>query len=67
MLTPVKSLRQAKIALNNYQGKPRKGELLGNDSVRFSSFLGLDIKDDYAYMHGYEELVNYRGKGFQKR
>ncbi|BAY63551.1 hypothetical protein NIES25_67210 (plasmid) [Nostoc linckia NIES-25] len=67
VFVPVKSLRQAKIALANYQGQPRKGELLGNDSVRFSSFLGLDIKDNYAYMPGYEELVNYRGKGFQKR
>ena len=67
VFVPVKSLRQAKIALSNYQGQPRKGELVGNDSARFSRFLGLDIKDSYAYMLGYEELVNYRGKGFQKR
>ncbi|WP_257999410.1 hypothetical protein [Fischerella thermalis] len=66
VFVPVRSLRQAKIALANYHGKLRKGELIGNDSARFSRFLGLDIKDNYAYMSEYEELVNYRGKGFQK-
>lgn len=67
VFVPVQSLRQAKIALAHYQGKRRKGELVGNDSARFCRFLGLDIKDNYAYMSGYEELVNHRGKGFQKR
>ncbi|HAG83054.1 MAG TPA: hypothetical protein DCL61_18300 [Cyanobacteria bacterium UBA12227] len=62
---PVKSLRQAKQALADYQGKARKGELIGNDAERFSKFLGLKIKDNYAYMPQYQETKNYRGKGFR--
>jgi hypothetical protein len=53
VFVPIRSLRQAKIALANYHGKLRKGELVGNDSTRFSRFLGLDIKNNYAYMSGY--------------
>jgi len=65
VFVPVKSLRYAKYALVNYQGKPRKGQLVGNDSVRFSKFLGLEVRDNYAYMPNYQELKSYRGKGFK--
>lgn len=61
----VKSLRQAKNALANYQGKSRKGELIGNDSTRFCKFLSLEIRENYAYMPNYQESKSYRGKGFK--
>lgn len=66
IFVPINSLRHAKKALINYQGKPRKGELIGNDSVRFGKFLGLEIRDGYAYMSSYQELEVSRGKGFNK-
>lgn len=66
IFVPIKSLRQAKNALANYQGKSRKGELIGNDSIRFCKFLGLEIRENYAYMLNYQESKSYRGKGFNK-
>ncbi|OKH36162.1 hypothetical protein NIES2119_17735 [[Phormidium ambiguum] IAM M-71] len=65
VFVPVKSLRQAKNALANYQGKSRKGELIGNDSIRFCKSLGLEIRENYAYMPNYQESKSYRGKGFK--
>ncbi|MEH1947152.1 MAG: hypothetical protein V7K77_09370 [Nostoc sp.] len=66
IFVPVKSLHEAKSTLTNYQKQPRRGELLGNDAARFSNFLGLEIRENYAYMHNYQETKNQRGKGFKK-
>ncbi|MGM3305902.1 hypothetical protein ACSQ6I_07960 [Anabaena sp. WFMT] len=66
LFVPLNSLRKAKKALADYKGIPRKGELMGNDSERFAKFLGLEIKDKYAYMPKYQDIKQFSGKGFKK-
>lgn len=58
----VRSLRNAKKAVDNWNKISLKGELINNNhSVRISKFLGLKIEGKYAYLN-----VS-RGKGFGKK